>query len=169
MDESPCFAGATRAAVSKKHNQLLDRLLGQNSEHATRSFTHLLRNIIPVSDQPDPSEALSWIDPTSGHAVSVTRCHVIDYGFYIDDNRRVNPSTRATLGQQYYDDPSQLPATLGVPSSSTPVAPTTTVPTTTPGVRRSLEELLAGDKDPDEDVAVDALGEFDGSSGHPAK
>jgi hypothetical protein len=93
---------ATPNAITRAHTRILDRLLGGNGSAATRQIRELLIGIVPVASQPRPVDRITWEHPSTGHHISCTVRHVIDFGFYCDGNRE-NPGD--SLGNHYWEDP----------------------------------------------------------------
>ncbi|KAE9047567.1 hypothetical protein PR002_g962 [Phytophthora rubi] len=111
------FRSATRGRRSRAavHATILDRLLGLNGEHASRSIRELLAGSVPAAKQPRPSDTLLWCCPTTGHNTLCRVQHVIDFGYSVDGGSSL-PSNIA-IGVTFCADPGVGASRHDVPRS----------------------------------------------------
>ncbi|KAF1786121.1 hypothetical protein GQ600_10053 [Phytophthora cactorum] len=77
----------TMEELAEQHTEIRDRILGRG-RRASRSVARLLNGLIPTCVHPKPEDTLDWIQGPSGMMKRVSVCHVVDYVYFVDGNRR---------------------------------------------------------------------------------
>ncbi|KAG6955455.1 hypothetical protein JG687_00011187 [Phytophthora cactorum] len=78
----------TMEELAEQHTEIRDRILGRG-RRASRSVARLLNGLIPTCVHPKPEDTLDWIQGPSGMMKRVSVCHVVDYVYFVDGNRRI--------------------------------------------------------------------------------
>jgi hypothetical protein len=94
---------SSRAAIDQPHTTILDHLLGSSTRSGTREIRRLLTGTATLATHPSPTAELPWMDPRTGQNGTCRVRHVVDFGFYTDDNQVIPTGT--ILGSQFWIDP----------------------------------------------------------------
>lgn len=111
------FRSATRGRRSRAavHATILNRLLGLNGEHSSRSIRELLAGFVPAAKQPQPSDTLLWCCPTTDRDTLCRVQHVIHFGYSVVGGSSL-PSNIA-IGVTFCADPGVGASRHNVPRS----------------------------------------------------
>ncbi|KAG1699887.1 hypothetical protein DVH05_012326 [Phytophthora capsici] len=87
--------------LDRVHNSILDRLLGQNGQRATKAIPKLLAGIVSRASMPHADDQVPWKCPRTGTDKHLTVGAVVDFAFYKDGNRAIPASVN--IGDAYFD------------------------------------------------------------------
>ncbi|KAJ8552382.1 hypothetical protein ON010_g10164 [Phytophthora cinnamomi] len=103
-------------ALEAIHSRILDRLLGQNEQRATKSIPRLIGGVPTRQSIPQPSSLVPWKCPRTGENKLISVGDVINYAFYTDGNRPV--PTNIQVGETFVDGPATCPERIARTSRS---------------------------------------------------